>query len=374
MPRFKRQSYNNIKRSYLEFVRLREHLVEEHPEVIVPVLPPERSLISASDIHSMRLFLERVSKHPVLSQDYELQIFIESEFGFLPPAKPTKILGKLLNIGVKRFSSGASSTLSLGDTDDEFEEERAASIKVESKLQTVIKNLDKEIKARRDFSSKESELATFCSTWAAGESMPEMARQVQEELDNHLMTWQTSQTFKMLAKPLDGIAKASKAQVGGDATVLGSFLDCKLQHVQTLSSALDYRLSVLGEYDAAIKTTESKRKTMERLRSSTNINPEKVTDSIDDLEDAVLFEGNMKMRMEQVSAALTKDLEGYRQQSQEDLLRCLRQYSQRQIGFEKAKLEELLSVAVGLNLDVDEEESRQSNEHAPEASHHHSFR
>jgi len=55
--------------------------VEEHPEVIVPVLPPERSLISASDIHSMRLFLERVSKHPVLSQDYELQIFIESEFG-----------------------------------------------------------------------------------------------------------------------------------------------------------------------------------------------------------------------------------------------------------------------------------------------------
>lgn len=357
MPRFKRQSYNNIKRSYLEFVRLREHLVEEHPEVIVPVLPPERSLISASDIHSMRLFLERVSKHPVLSQDYELQIFIESEFGFLPPAKPTKILGKLLNIGVKRFSSGASSTLSLGDTDDEFEEERAASIKVESKLQTVIKNLDKEIKARRDFSSKESELATFCSTWAAGESMPEMAR-----------------TFKMLAKPLDGIAKASKAQVGGDATVLGSFLDCKLQHVQTLSSALDYRLSVLGEYDAAIKTTESKRKTMERLRSSTNINPEKVTDSIDDLEDAVLFEGNMKMRMEQVSAALTKDLEGYRQQSQEDLLRCLRQYSQRQIGFEKAKLEELLSVAVGLNLDVDEEESRQSNEHAPEASHHHSFR
>lgn len=82
----------------------------------------------------------------------------------------------------------------------------------------------------------------------------------------------------------------------------------------------------------------------------------------------------MKMRMEQVSAALTKDLEGYRQQSQEDLLRCLVQYSQRQIGFEKAKLEELLSVAVGLNLDVDEEETRQSNEHAPEASHPHSFR
>lgn len=34
-----------------------------------------------------------------------------------------------------------------------------------------------------DFSSKESELATFCNAWAAGESMPEMARQVQEELE-----------------------------------------------------------------------------------------------------------------------------------------------------------------------------------------------
>lgn len=67
--------------------------------------------------------------------------------------------------------------------------------------------------------------------------------------------------------------------------MLGSFLDYKLEHVQTLNHALDYRLSVLGECDSAIKSTESKRKTMERLRSSTNINPEKVTDSIDDLED-----------------------------------------------------------------------------------------
>ena len=59
----------------------------------------------------------------------------------------------MLDIGVKRFSSGASAGLSLGsgsgDTDDEFEEERAIASKVESKLQIVIKNLDKEIKARR---------------------------------------------------------------------------------------------------------------------------------------------------------------------------------------------------------------------------------
>ncbi|KAI1297329.1 Vacuolar protein sorting-associated protein 17 [Mortierella claussenii] len=344
MPRYKRQSYHNITRSYLEFLRLREHLLAEHPETIVPVLPPERSLVIASDIQSMRRFLERVSHHPVLSQDYELQMFIESEFGFLPPVKPKRILGRLLNISVKRFSSGAGPSASLDDTDDEFEEERTAAAKLESKLQTVIKCLEKEIKARRDFSSKESELATLSNAWATSESSPELAR-----------------TFKQLAKPLDGMAKASKAQVGGDATVMGSFLEYKLQHVQTLSGALDYRLSVLSEYDAAIKSTESKRRTMERLRSSTNINPEKVTDSIDDLEDAVLFEGNMKKRMEQISAALTKDLEGYKHQSQEDLLRALQQYSQRQIGFERAKLEELLSVGAGLHKIHLRDESRTSN-------------
>ncbi|KAF9929562.1 Vacuolar protein sorting-associated protein 17 [Linnemannia zychae] len=332
MPRYKRQSYQNIARSYMEFVRLREHLVAEHPEALVPVLPPERSLVSASDVHSMRLFLERISRHPILSQDVELQMFIESEFGFLPPAKPKRILGKLLDIGVKRFSGGSAP--SLGDTDDEFEEERAAAAKLETKLHGVIKCLDKEIKARRDFSSREADLAVVSNNWAANESLPELAR-----------------TFKILAKPLDGMAKASKAQVGGDATVLGSFLDYKLQHVQTLSGALDYRLSVVNEYEAAIKSTESKRKTMERLRSSTSINPDKVTDSIDDLEDATLFEGNMRRRMEQVSSALVKDLEGYRHQSQEDLLRTLRQYSQRQIGFEKAKLEELLSVGAGWMAD-----------------------
>ncbi|KAF9359430.1 Vacuolar protein sorting-associated protein 17 [Mortierella sp. AD094] len=343
MPRYKRQSYQNVTRSYLEFARLREHLVAEHPEVIVPVLPPERSLVSASDIQSMRMFVERVGRHPILSQDYELQMFIESEFGFLPPAKPNKILGKLLNISVKRFSSGGNSVPSLGDTDDEFEEERVVATKVDSKLQVVMKCLDKEIKARRDYSSRESELATLSNSWAASEESPELSRK-------------TFRAFKMLAKPLDGMAKASKAQVGGDATVLGSYLEYKLQHVQTLSGALDYRLSVLSEYDSAIKSTESKRKTMERLRSSTNINPEKVTDSIDDLEDATLFEGNMKKRMEQISSALAKDLEGYKQQSQEDLLRVLQQYSLRQIGFERAKLEELLSVSAGLRIDHDRSE------------------
>ncbi|KAF9173335.1 Vacuolar protein sorting-associated protein 17 [Mortierella sp. AD011] len=347
MPRYKRQSYQNVTRSYLEFARLREHLVAEHPEVIVPVLPPERSLVSTSDIQLMRMFLERVGRHPTLSQDHELQMFIESEFGFLPPVKSNKILGKLLNISVKRFSSGGSSAPSLGDTDDEFEEERVVATKLDSKLQVVMKCLDKEIKARRDYSSRESELATLSNAWATSEESPELSR-----------------TFKMLAKPLDGMAKASKAQVGGDATVLGSYLEYKLQHVQTLSGALDYRLSVLSEYDSAIKSTESKRKTMERLRSSTSINPEKVTDSIDDLEDARIVEGNMKKRMEQISSALAKDLEGYKQQSQEDLLRVLQQYSQRQIGFERAKLEELLSVSAGLRIDHDrsEETSRPVSE------------
>ena len=53
----------------------------------------------------------------------------------------------------------------------------------------------------------------------------------------------------------------------------------------------------------------------------------------------------MKQRLEQVSAVLNKDLEAYRVQSQQDMLRALREYSQRQVGFERAKLEELESVA-----------------------------
>lgn len=53
----------------------------------------------------------------------------------------------------------------------------------------------------------------------------------------------------------------------------------------------------------------------------------------------------MKQRLEQVSAVLNKDLEAYRRQSEQDLLRALREYSQRQVGFERAKLEELESVA-----------------------------
>jgi hypothetical protein len=58
--------------------------------------------------------------------------------------------------------------------------------------------------------------------------------------------------------------------------------------------------------------------------------------------------------MEQISSTLAKDLESYRQQSDEDLLKVLKQYSKRQIGFEKAKLEELLSVSAGLRIGQDQ--------------------
>ncbi|KAG0266209.1 Vacuolar protein sorting-associated protein 17 [Actinomortierella ambigua] len=316
IPRYRRQSYQNVTRSYLEFVRLREHLVAEHPETIVPVLPPERSLISLSDIEAIRTFLNRISKHPILSHDYELQMFIESEFGFLPQqqhyhsstSRSKTSFGRLLGFGVsKRFSYGSSSG---GETDDEFEEDRVAASKAESRLQNAIKCLDKEIKARRGF-----DVISLCLG-----------------------------TFKLLSKPIDGIAKAGKAQVGGDTAVLAGFLEYKLQHVQTLNQTLDYRSSVVSEYDTAVKSTENKRKIMERLRSSTSINADKVTDSIDDLDDAIMFEGNMKTRMDQVTEVVQKEMVEYRHQSTEDFFRALKLYAQRQISFEKTKLEELILV------------------------------
>lgn len=43
----------------------------------------------------------------------------------------------------------------MGDTDDEFEEERVVATKLETKLQGAIKCLDKEIKARRGKTTEE---------------------------------------------------------------------------------------------------------------------------------------------------------------------------------------------------------------------------
>jgi hypothetical protein len=57
------------------------------------------------------------------------------------------MFGKLLNIGGIKF--GSSSTTSLSEIDDEFEEEKATTVKTEAKLQTAIRCLDKEVKARR---------------------------------------------------------------------------------------------------------------------------------------------------------------------------------------------------------------------------------
>jgi hypothetical protein len=57
---------------------------------------------------------------------------------------------------------------------------------------------------------------------------------------------------------------------------------------RSAKETLQMRTHVLEEYQAAVKTTISKRRNIERLKASSNIRPERVDDALEDMEEVRL--------------------------------------------------------------------------------------
>lgn len=63
-----------------------------------------------------------------------------------------------------------------------------------------------------------------------------------------------------------------------------------------LQDALNQRLAILEEFQAAEKVTITKRRAVERMKASSSIVPSKVDDAIDDMEEVCPFAAFSSLR------------------------------------------------------------------------------
>ena len=118
---------------------------------------------------------------------------------------------------------------------------------------------------------------------------------VRTEMGNKLVNVATTEAHPPLGNALRKIGRAyhslsdlDQAQAISECVIIGDSLGYQGLNARSAKETLQQRTGVLEEYQAAVKMTISKRRNAERLKASSNIRPEKVSEAIEEMEEVSL--------------------------------------------------------------------------------------
>ncbi|CAG8467213.1 6306_t:CDS:2 [Acaulospora morrowiae] len=338
LPRFKLNSYPQVERSYIEFERLYSALAYSNPECIVPALPFSITSYQSGDEderrvkHAMQLWLSRVSKSPVLYHDEELRSFIETDFAFIPAIKPRKRSGSFR----LKFSSD------MKDNDLKLVQAKSIVHALEGHFLDTAKAAQRLARSRKGLSVYNIELGAKFLAMGTVESHPSL-----------------SNGLRKLGKVFQVIGKLQQSQAVSEASAMGDFFSYYAANAHVVKETLTNRLRIISEHDNAVKSTISKRRNIERLKSSTSIKSDKVDEALEDLDEAKYYEQTLDARAKRVTNNLHSELKIYEEYRTQDFLGAIKEYVKKQIAFEKQQLKELEN----LKPDIDAITKRNTKAH-----------
>lgn len=119
-----------------------------------------------------------------------------------------------------------------------------------------------------------------------------MLGNVRGEVGNKLVNVATTEAhpplgnaFRKLGRAYHSLSDLDEAQAISECVIIGDTLGYQGLNARSAKETLQQRTSVLEEYQAAAKTTISKRRNIERLKSSRNIPKDRVDEALEDLQE-----------------------------------------------------------------------------------------
>jgi len=116
------------------------------------------------------------------------------------------------------------------------------------------------------------------------------------EMGNKLINVATTEAHPPLANALrkigrtwHSLADLHQSQAISECVIVGDSFGYQGMNARSARETLLQRTGVLEEYQAAVKSTISKRRHIERLKSSSNIRPDRVDDALEDMEEVCTF-------------------------------------------------------------------------------------
>lgn len=233
----------------------------------------------------LQRWFTRVCEDMILVYDEELRSFVESDFGYQPTPRP------------KRKTSSGFSLIRrhVPDEDEELQRARFELTKLEGQFFDSAKALDRVSLARKCKSSYGDVLFFLAHKYIC--LLPYSALSVAHaEMGNKLVNVATSENHPPIANALrklgrtwHTLADLDQAHAISECVILSDTLGYQGLNSRSAKETLQQRTAVLEEYQAAVKSSISKRRHIERLKAGANIRPERVDEALEDLEEVTML-------------------------------------------------------------------------------------
>jgi hypothetical protein len=119
---------------------------------------------------------------------------------------------------------------------------------------------------------------------------------VRAEMGNKLINVATTEAHPPLGNAMRKLGRAyhslsdlDQAQAISECVIIGDSLGYQGLNARSAKETLMQRTGVLEEYQAAVKTTISKRRNIERLKASGSIRAERVDEAIEEMEEVSIL-------------------------------------------------------------------------------------
>ncbi|OXG96290.1 vacuolar protein sorting-associated protein vps17 [Cryptococcus neoformans A2-102-5] len=326
---YKNGMYRNMQRSYVEFQRFAEQLSLVCPQTIIPALPLPSTSASTDeeDDRLVRIALQRwfsrVCEDPVLMRQDEVRSFIESNFGYSPIPPPT----------AKRSQTNVLSALTKVvrrgplDEDDELSSAKIALDKLEERYGHAATCVSHVGKARRQLANSNAELGAKMVSLSTVESEPSLAG-----------------AERKLGRAWEQVSGMINAQAANENVILSDTLGYQALNARAAKDTLVQRTAVLEDSQSASKAAITKRRNLERLKASSNINPAKVDDAISEMQEADSLEQSLSHRVTAISQNLHHSLRAHSRHAHEDIAISLMEAARMSAIYHKQALRELESL------------------------------
>ncbi|XAO22443.1 hypothetical protein I312_101214 [Cryptococcus bacillisporus CA1280] len=331
---YKNGMYRNMQRSYVEFQKFAEQLSLVCPQTIIPALPLPSTSASTDDEDdrlvriALQRWFSRVCEDPVLMREDEVRSFIESNFGYSPIPPPT----------VKRTQTNVLSALTKVvrrgplDEDDELSSAKIALDKLEERYGHAATCVSHVGKARRQLANSNAELGAKMVSLSTVESEPSLAG-----------------AERKIGRAWEQVSGMINAQASNENVILSDTLGHQALNARAAKDTLLQRTAVLEDSQSASKAAITKRRNLERLKASSNINPAKVDDAISEMQEADSLEQSLSHRVNAISQNLHVSLRAHSRHAHEDIAVSLMEAARMSAMYHKQALKELESLRADIS-------------------------
>ncbi|KAI8089359.1 uncharacterized protein BX664DRAFT_332814 [Halteromyces radiatus] len=266
---------------------------------------------------NIQLWLLRITSHPRVIPNEGLREFVESEVGFRPQLKPTKRQKKLSGLDIKEQDMDQEFTLTL-DQLEEFEHQ-LVNVQQKTQDQIMLHALSSDIW---------SDMASSWISYGGQEPHPLLFI-----------------LYKRMAKGCQQLVDLEQSQRLLLTETIAGEIHYQIRNAEAAKASLQRRLNAFQDYLASRKHTESCLRHVDRLKSSSTIDRDKVNDVIADLEQARSDEQIYFQRHQRIERNLRDDLERrYKRDVSHDMITAIKEYARGQLHLERQKLDIWTSV------------------------------